>query len=98
MKPTFLEKIGEVKTARVEAESILLARTILSDNTVSFEDHERLLQLVKRNKALLRISHIFSFPTEGIDAAKQDVKEAFEQYHRIGDTLSERGISYVSMK
>ncbi len=98
MKPTFLEKIGGVKTARLEAESILLARAALSDSPVTFEDHERLLRLVKRNKVLLRVCHLSSFPTEAINAAKQDVKEAFELYHLIGDALSDRGVSYISIK
>ncbi len=97
-KPTFLEKIGGVKTARLESESLLLARAALNDSPVRFEDHERLLRLVRRNKVLLRVSHLFSFPTEVLNAARQDVKEAFELYHRIGDALSDRGVSYISIK
>ena len=98
IKPTFLERIGGVKTARLEAESMLLARAALSDNSVRFEDHERLLRLVKKNKVLLRVSHLFSFPAEAIDAARRDAKEAFELYYRIGDSLSDRGVSFISIK
>jgi len=98
MKPSFLEKIGGVKTARLEADSILLARAALSDIPAKFVDSDRLLRLVKRNKVLLRVAHLFSFPTEAIDAAKQDAKEALELYNRVGTSLSERGVSYVSIK
>src|SRR5713101_1518675 len=98
MKPTFLEKIGGVKTARLEAESILLTRAALRDSPVKFEDQERLLRLVRRNKVLLMVAHLFPFPTKAIDATKQDVKEALELYHRIGGALSDCGVSYVFIK
>jgi hypothetical protein len=98
IKPIFLEKIGGVKTARLEADSVLLAGAALSDIPAKFEDSDRLLRLVKRNKVLLRVANLFSFPAEAIDAAKHDAKEAFELYYRIGGSLSERRVSYVSIK
>jgi hypothetical protein len=98
MRLNFLEKIGGVKTARLEEESILLARALLNDRSVKFEDNDRLLQLVKKNKVLLRASHLFPFPDEVIMQAKHDVDEAFDLYGRLSDAFIESKVSFVLIK
>jgi len=98
MRPSFLEKIGGVKTARLEEESILLARALLTDRSVKFEDSDRLLRLVKKNKVLLRASHLFHFPDAAVAEAKHDVDEAFDLYNRVSDALTEGKVPFVLIK
>src|SRR5205823_682205 len=54
VKLNFLEEIGGVKTARREAESILLARALLKNRRVQVKDEKRMLKLVQKNKVLLQ--------------------------------------------
>ena len=58
MKLNFLEEIGGVKTARREAESILLAKALLRNKTVRVKDEKRMLKLVEKNKVLLRAADL----------------------------------------
>src|SRR6266566_4199838 len=77
VKLNFLEEIGGVKTARREAESILLAKALLRNKTVRVKDEKRMLKLVEKNKVLLRAADLLHLPSEAVDVARKDVSEAF---------------------
>ena len=98
MKLNFLEEIGGVKTARREAESLLLATALLRHDTVKLKDPDRILKLAKKNKVLLRAASLFDLPSSAIDEAKRDATEAFDLYDQMSEVLSDNGVSFVAIK
>src|SRR5467141_3022988 len=98
MKLNFLEEIGGVKTARREAESLLLATALLRNDKVTVKDEGRMLKLARKNKVLLRAAELTHFPSSVIDEAKKDVDEAFDLYDRMSDVFSKHGVSFVAIK
>ncbi len=98
MKLNFLEEIGGVKTARREAESILLAKALLRNKTVRVKDEKRMLKLVEKNKVLLRAADLLHLPSEAVDVARKDVSEAFDLYDQMSDVFTKHGVSFVAIK
>ena len=98
MKLNFLEEIGGVKTARREAESLVLAKALLRNDAVKIEDQDRMLKLAKKNKVLLRAAGLIELPSSAIDQAKKDSTEAFDLYDQMSKFLSDNGVSFVAIK
>src|SRR4029077_10919217 len=98
MKLNFLEEIGGVKTARREAESLLLATSLLRNEKVMVKDEGRMMKLAKKNKVLLRAAYLINLPSSVIDEAKKDVDEAFDLYARMSGVFAKHGISFVAIK
>ncbi len=98
MKLNFLEEIGGVKTARREAESLLLATALLRKEEMVAKDRDRLLKLAKKNKVLLRAASLIKFPSNAIVEAESEAKEAFDLYDHMSKVLTEVGVSFVAIK
>src|SRR5437867_13330429 len=98
MKLNFLEEIGGVKTARREAESLLLATALPKNDDVNVKDEDRMLNLAKQNKVLLRAANLIHLPANVVDEAKKDVAEAFDLYNQMSDVFTQHGVSFVAMK
>src|SRR2546429_7541843 len=98
VKLNFLEEIGGVKTARREAESILLARALLKNRRVQVKDEKRMLKLVQKNKVLLRAADLLLIPRDVVDDAKKDVAEAFDLYDQMSDVFAKHGVHFVAIK
>src|SRR6058998_137378 len=98
MKLNFLEEIGGVKTARREAESLLLATALLRNDRITVRDEGRMLKLARKNKVLLRAADLIHLPSNDIDEAKKDVDEAFDLYDRMSGVFAKHGISFVAIK
>src|SRR6266487_4533033 len=98
VKLNFLEEIGGVKTARREAESILLARALLKNRRVQVKDEKRMLKLVQKNKVLLRAADLLLIPRDVVDDAKKDVVEAFDLYDQMSDVFTRHGVHFVAIK
>lgn len=98
MKLNFLEEIGGVKTARREAESLLLAGALLRNDKLIVKDEERMLKLAKKNKVLLRAGRLIGLPPTEFDEATRDAREAFDLYDRMSDFFTKRGVSFVAIK
>ena len=98
MKLNFLEEIGGVKTARREAESLLLARALLKNKRVSVKDEARMLKLVQKNKVLLRAADLLLLPRQSVDEAKKDAAEAFDLYDQMSEVFTEHGVDFVAIK
>src|SRR5713101_6880258 len=94
----FLEEIGGVKTARREAESLLLATALLRNDKVTVKDEGRMLKLAMKNKVLLRAAELMHLPSNVIDEAKKDVDEAFDLYNRMSGVFAKHGVSFVAIK
>lgn len=98
MKLNFLEEIGGVKTARREAESLLLANVLFRNNRLIVTDTGRMLKLAQKNKVLLRAGSLIDFPSEAIDEATKDAREAFDLYDQMSEFFTKRGVSFVAIK
>src|SRR5438093_12244183 len=98
MKLNFLEEIGGVKTARREAESLLLATALLKNDEISVKDGARMLKLAKKNKVLLRAANLSHLPSNVVDEAKKDAAEAFDLYDQISNIFTQHGVSFVAIK
>lgn len=98
MKLNFLEEIGGVKTARREAESLLLATALLRNDKLMLKDGESMLKLAKKNKVLLRAAGVIGLPPDAFDEATKDAREAFHLYDQMSDFFTKRGVSFVAIK
>jgi len=98
MKLNFLEEIGGVKTARREAESLLLAAALLRDDEINVKDEDRMLKLAKKNKVLLRAASLLHFPSNVVDEAKKEAAEAFDLYDQMSKVFTNHGVSFVAIK
>src|SRR5438093_12197651 len=98
MKLNFLEEIGGVKTARREAESLLLATALLKNDEISVKDGARMLKLAKKNKVLLRAANLIHLPSNVVDEAKKDAAEAFDVYDQMSNIFTQHGVSFVTIK
>ena len=87
-----------MKTARREAESILLARATLSKQHLFAKDPERMLRLAKHNKVVLRAAAALNLPEESLQSAKKEVAEVFQLYDVMRKTLEDQGVSFVVIK
>jgi len=98
MKLNFLEEIGGVKTARREAESLLLAGALLRNDKLMLKDGERMLKLARKNKVLLRAVSLIGLSSDEFEEATKDAREAFDLYDRMSDFFTKRGVSFVAIK
>jgi len=94
----FLEEIGAVKTARREAESILLAKAALRKRPSPLIDPERILKLAIHNKVLLRASQVLEFSEDTLNKARKEVDEVFQLYDLMSKTLDRQGVQFVVIK
>ena len=97
MRLDFLESMGIVKTARKEADSIILARALLRDEPFPFNS-ERFIELAKLNKVVLRTAHQLNIPAPVEQAAEVGAKEAWELYDKMSRVFEEREIPFVLIK
>jgi hypothetical protein len=98
MKLHFLEEIGGVKTARREAESLLLAVALLKNQEIRVKDEERMLKLAKKNKVLLRAANLIHLSANVVEEARKDAAEAFDLYDQMSKVFTEHGVSFVAIK
>ncbi len=98
MPASFLEQIGVVKTARREAESLLLAKATLRNEPINVKDKDRMIKLAEHNKVLLRAASRLQVPEEPVRKANDAVEEAFQLYDLMSKTLEGRGIDWVVIK
>ncbi len=73
LRMDFLESMGIVKTARKEADSIILARVLLRNEPLAFNS-EKFVELAKLNKVLLRTAHQLKIPAPVTRAARVVVR------------------------
>ena len=97
MQMDFLESIGIVKTARKEADSIILARALLRNEPLPINS-ERVVELAKLNKVLLRTALQLKIPGPVARAAEEGALEAWELYDQMSRAFEERGIPFVLIK
>jgi len=93
----FLESMGIVKTARKEADSLILARVLLRKESLPINS-EKFVELAKLNKVLLRTASQLRVPAPVARAAKDGATEAWELYDRMSRAFEERGIPFVLIK
>ncbi len=98
MKGGFLEDIGGVKTARNEADSLVLTRAILKNEPIKSTNSSRLLKLAKKNKVLLRAASVLQLPPAEIDDAKVGVAEAMRLYDLMSRGFETHGLSFAIIK
>ncbi len=98
MKGSFLEDIGAVKTARKEADSLVLTRAILKNEPIRSTNSPRLLKLAKKNKVLLRAASVLQVPAAEMDEAKRGVEEAMGLYDLMGGAFETHGLSFAIIK
>jgi hypothetical protein len=95
---SFLEDVGIVKTARREAESILLARALIRRESIHPINKERFLKLAKNNKVTLRAAPFLNAPAECVDDAKVEFAEAMQLYDLMSKEFQKLGLSFVVIK
>jgi len=93
----FLESMGIVKTARKEADSLLLARVLLRKESLPINS-EKFVELAKLNKVLLRTASKLKIPAPVARAAKDGATEAWELFDQMSRAFEERGIPFVLIK
>src|SRR5207245_6603045 len=97
LRMDFLESMGIVKTARKEADSIILARVLLRKEPLPFNS-EKFVELAKLNKVLLRTADGLKVPSPVREQAKVEAVEAWELFDQMSDAFEERGIPFVVIK
>src|SRR5712692_11211835 len=95
---SFLEDVGIVKTARREAESVLLAKSLIRKEPIHPINKERFLKLAKNNKVTLRAAPLLNAPSEVVDEAKVEVAEAMQLYDLMSKEFQKLGVSFVVIK
>jgi hypothetical protein len=95
---SFLEDVGIVKTARREAESILLAKALMHNRSINPANKERFLSLAKANKVFLRAALLIDAPATLVAKAKDDAREAIKLYDFVGSEFQRMGLSFVVIK
>jgi hypothetical protein len=95
---SFLEDVGIVKTARREAESLLLAKAIIRNEPIHPINKERFLKLVKSNKVIIRAAPLLDLPDGILNEAKTDFSEAMQLYDLMSQEFKREGIDFVVIK
>ncbi|GEM_PF-3158485 len=95
---SFLEDVGIVKTARREAESVLLAKALMHNQQIHPTDKERFLALAKSNKVFLRAAALINAPPTAVAKAKDEAADAMKLYEMMGGAFQKVGISFVVLK
>ena len=94
----FLEELGIVKTARREAESVLLLKALIQQQTLRPVDKNRFLKLAEKNKVLLRAAPLLDAPDGVVKKAKIEADEAMRLYDLMSDEFEQIGIPFVVIK
>jgi hypothetical protein len=94
----FLEDVGIVKTARREAESVLLAKALMHNQSIHPVNKDRFLALAKANKVFLRAAPLIDAPATIVAQAKDDAAEAVKLYELMGGEFQRIGVSFVVIK
>jgi hypothetical protein len=97
MRTDFLESMGIVKTARKEADSIILARALLRNEPLP-NNSEKFIELAKLNKVLLRTASQLGISASARQDAKNSAAEAWELFDKMSQALEEREIPFVVIK
>src|SRR5438132_96392 len=97
MRLDFLESMGIVKTARKEADSLILARALLQNEPLP-TNSEKFVELAKLNKVLLRTASQLKIPSAVGNHAQEGAAEAWELYDQMCQAFEERGIPFVVIK
>ncbi len=97
MRTDFLESMGIVKTARKEADSIILARALLRNEPLP-NNSEKFIELAKLNKVLLRTASQLGISASARQDAKNSAAEAWELFDKMSQAFEERGIPFVVIK
>jgi hypothetical protein len=95
---SFLEDVGIVKTARREAESVLLAKALIRREQIHPINKERFLKLAKNNKVTLRAAPLLNAPAEVVNEAKVEFAEAMQLYDLMSKEFQKLGVSFVVIK
>jgi hypothetical protein len=95
---SFLEDVGIVKTARREAESMLLAKAVIRGETIHPINKERFLKLAKNNKVTLRAAPLLNASAQVVDEAKVEFAEAMQLYDLMSKEFQKLGVSFVVIK
>jgi len=94
----FLEELGIVKTARREAESVLLLKALMQQQTLRPLDKNRFLKLAEKNKVLLRAAPLLDAPDGVVKKAKMEADEAMRLYDLMSDEFEQIGVPFVVIK
>jgi hypothetical protein len=94
----FLEELGIVKTARREAESVLLLKALIQQQTLRPLDKNRFLKLAEKNKVLLRAAPLLDAPDGVVKKAKMEADEAMRLYDLMSDEFEQIGVPFVVIK
>ena len=97
MRMDFLESMGIVKTARKEADSIILARVLLRNEPLPFNS-EKFVELARLNKVVLRTASQLKILPPVRELAKTEAVEAWELFDQMSRAFEERGIPFVVIK
>src|SRR5438132_12623744 len=95
---SFLEEVGIVKTARREAESVLLAKAVIRKERIHPVNKERFLKLAKNNKVTLRAAPLLNAPSQVVDEAKAEFAEAIQLYDLMSKEFEKVGVLFVVIK
>src|SRR3989449_8924016 len=98
MRGSFLEDIGGVKTARKEADSLVLTEAILKNKPIKSAGSSRLVKLAKKNKVLLRAAAVLQLPATEMSDAKRGVDEAMRLYDLMSNAFETQGLSFAIIK
>ena len=94
----FLEDLGIVKTARREAESVLLLKALIQKQTLRPVDKNRFLKLAEKNKVILRAAPLLDAPDGVVKKAKMEADEAMRLYDLMSDEFEQIGVPFVVIK
>jgi len=94
----FLEELGIVKTARREAESVLLLKALIQKHTLRPVDKNRFLKLAEKNKVILRAAPLLGAPDGVVKKARMEADEAMRLYDLMSDEFEQIGVPFVVIK
>jgi len=94
----FLEDLGIVKTARREAESVLLLKSLIQKQTIRPADKNRFIKLAEKNKVILRAAPLLDAPDGVVKKAKMEADEAMRLYSLMSDEFERIGVPFVVIK
>jgi len=95
---SFLENLGIVKTARREAESVLLLKALIQKQALRPVDKNRFIKLAEKNKVILRAAPFLDAPDGVVKKAKMEADEAMRLYDLMSDEFERIGVPFVVIK
>lgn len=94
----FLEDLGIVKTARREAESVLLLKALIRKQIIHPADKNRFIKLAEKNKVTLRAAPLLDAPDGVVKKARMEADEAMRLYTLMSDEFEQIGVPFVVIK